>query len=97
MQTRILEVLAPLYEQARFEEERRVEAVQVVDPAVPPVRKAKPRRSLIVLGITLAAFALSVLFVLAHGWWQEQRELLDRHVLQHPSVAAPQVPSGETE
>ncbi len=96
LQTRILEVLAPLYEQARFEEERRVEAVQVVDPAVPPVKKAWPRRSLIVLGITLAAFALSVLLVLAHGWWQEQRELLDRHVLQHPSVAAPQVPSGET-
>ena len=88
LQTLILEVLAPLYEQARFEEERRVEAVQVVDPAVPPVKKAKPRRSLIVLGVTLAAFALSVLFVLARAWWQAQREQLHRHVLQHPTMAA---------
>lgn len=89
LQTRILEVLAPLYEQARFEEERRIEAVQVVDPAVPPVKKAKPRRLLIIPGITLAVFALAVLFVLAYAWWQEQRALLDHHVLQHPSIASP--------
>lgn len=97
LQTRILEVLAPLYEQARFEEERRVEAVQVVDPAVPPVKKAWPRRSLIVLGVTLAAFALVVLFVLARAWWQQQRALLHQHVLQHPSVAPPPQPTHPSE
>jgi len=89
LQTRILEVLAPLYEQARFEEERRIEAVQVIDPAVPPVRKAWPPRTLLILGITLAAFALSVLGVLAKAWWQTQRLLLDRHVFAastHPST-----------
>ncbi|SHK71965.1 GumC family protein [Rhodothermus profundi] len=97
LQTRILEVLAPLYEQARFEEERRVEAVQVVDPAVPPVKKAWPRRSLIVLGITLAALALSILFVLAHAWWQTQRELLRQHVFQPPTAtsSSPQPQSAE--
>ncbi|MDQ7039927.1 MAG: Wzz/FepE/Etk N-terminal domain-containing protein [Rhodothermus sp.] len=88
LQTRILEVLAPLYEQARYEEERRVEAVQVVDPAVPPVKKAKPRRSLIVLGVTLAALALTVLFVLGYAWWQVQREHLNQQVFQHPTTVS---------
>ena len=85
LQTRILEVLAPLYEQARFEEERRVEAVQVIDPAVPPVRKAWPPRTLLVIGITLAAFALSVLVLLARAWWQAQRPLFDHYVLTVPT------------
>ncbi|CAM3339694.1 GumC family protein [Rhodothermus bifroesti] len=85
LQTRILEVLAPLYEQARFEEERRVEAVQVIDPAVPPVRKAWPPRTLLVIGITLAAFALSVLVLLARAWWQAQRPLFDHYVLTMPT------------
>lgn len=64
MQSEILQVVQPLYEQARFEEERDREAVQVVDMAVPPERKAWPKRSLIVIGATLSAFILAVCFVL---------------------------------
>lgn len=69
MQEEILKVLAPLYEQARFEEEREVQAVQVVDPAAVPTLKAKPRRSIIVIAATLSAGMVAVLFVLAQAWW----------------------------
>ena len=70
VQEQILEVIRPLVEQARFEEEKNVEAVQVVDSAVPPVRKAKPRRSVIVVLATLTGFLLTVLFVLLYTWWR---------------------------
>lgn len=71
IQKSILDIIAPMYEQARFQEERRYEAVQVIDKAIPAVRKAKPRRSLIVIGATLSAFLVSVLFVLVNNWWQQ--------------------------
>lgn len=63
IQSQILEAAQPLYEQARFDEERDRTAVQVIDPATPPVRKAEPRRSLIVIAATLSGFLLAVLFV----------------------------------
>lgn len=69
-QTAILEVVQPLYEQARFEEERDRVAVQVLDPAVPAVRKAKPKRAILVIVITLSAFMLAMALVLARVWWR---------------------------
>lgn len=70
IQRNILEVLGPLYEQARFQEERDLQAVQVVDEAIPPVKKAKPKRSIICILATLSAFFLSAGFVLVYEWWR---------------------------
>lgn len=70
IQKSILEIIAPMFEQARFQEERQFQAVQVVDIAIPPTRKAKPKRSTIVIASTLSAFILLVFFVLAFTWWQ---------------------------
>ena len=72
VQARILEVIGPMYEQARFDEEREVEAVQVVDYAVPPTLKARPKRLVIVIAATLSGFLLAVIFVLLYTWWQQQ-------------------------
>lgn len=69
LQTRILEVIAPMYEQALFDEERTVEAVQVIDVATPPVLKAKPKRSLIVIFSTMSAFFLAFAFAISRTWW----------------------------
>ncbi len=80
VQSEILEVIGPLREQARFEEEKTVEAVQVVDPAVPPVRKAKPRRSVIVVVATLSGFLLTVLFVLLYSGWQRRSAYVTRRL-----------------
>lgn len=69
VQATLLEYIRPVLEDARFDEEREIEAVQVVDPAIPPVEKAGPRRSLIVIAATLSAFLLVVVFVLLYTWW----------------------------
>ena len=69
IQRSILEVLAPLYEQARFQENREALAVQVLDEAIPPALKAKPKRSIICILATLSAFLLVVVYVLVYDWW----------------------------
>lgn len=80
IQKNILEIIAPLYEQARFQEERKYEAVQIVDAAIPPERKAKPKRSIIVIGATLSAFLISVLFVLGFEWWRKNYPYISRRI-----------------
>ncbi|MDX1419146.1 MAG: Wzz/FepE/Etk N-terminal domain-containing protein [Rubricoccaceae bacterium] len=76
IQAEILETTRPLLEQARFEEQRERTAVQVVDQAVPPSRKAKPKRSVLVIVTTLSGFLLVVLFVLARDWlWRNRRRI----------------------
>ncbi len=76
VQARILEVVGPMLEQARFDEEKKTEAVQIVDQAVPPVRKFWPRRSVIVVTTTLSIFLLSVIFVLVFEWWRRNHHYI---------------------
>lgn len=73
-QEEILRVVRPLYEQAVLSERREASAVQVLDAAVPPQRKAEPRRSLIVISAMVGAGVLSVLLLLAVSGWRRQRE-----------------------
>ena len=67
---RIVEYTRPVLEEARLEEKRKVEAVQVVDVATPPVKKARPWRALIVVSSTLSGFLLATFYVLALAWWR---------------------------
>jgi tyrosine-protein kinase Etk/Wzc len=53
----MFEALAKQYELARFDEAKEAAIIQVLDKAVPPERRARPRRTLIVL-ISLVAAAL---------------------------------------
>ncbi|HLT48269.1 MAG TPA: Wzz/FepE/Etk N-terminal domain-containing protein [Rubricoccaceae bacterium] len=80
IQAEILKTTRPLLEQARFEEQRERTAVQVVDEAVPPALKAKPRRSILVIVTTLSAFLLVVLFVVARDWLWRNRERIAREL-----------------
>jgi uncharacterized protein involved in exopolysaccharide biosynthesis len=59
-QQMLYELLAKQYEAARLDEARDSSVIQVLDHAVAPERKSKPRRSTIVLGATLLAFAASL-------------------------------------
>ena len=70
VQIAILETVTPVLEQARFEETRKSEAVQVVDAAIPPSRKSHPRRSLIVIFATMSIFLLTCLYVVARAIWR---------------------------
>jgi tyrosine-protein kinase Etk/Wzc len=82
LQTSIMEVLAPLYESARLEESKVSPAVQVVDHAVPPVRKAAPRRSLILLSVTAAAFLLALLLAVSVETWRRFAPVVRRRLAQ---------------
>ena len=64
IQTRLLEMIYPMYEQAKLEEARETPTVLVLDKAVPPEKKAYPMRALIVFSGMVLGFVLSILFSL---------------------------------
>ncbi|NBC16187.1 MAG: lipopolysaccharide biosynthesis protein [Bacteroidetes bacterium] len=86
----LIKYTRPVLEEARFDEQRQVEAVQVVDAAVPPEKKAKPKRSIICITMTISAFLLSVLFVLVYDWWRRRHGYFAQRLR-----ASAAVPSGE--
>lgn len=61
IQQQILEVILPLYEQAKVEEQKSIPTVLIVDKAIPPDEKHTPRRSFIIIGIVMLFFFLFVL------------------------------------
>lgn len=55
VQERVYEFLAAQFEDARIQETEDQETIQFLDEAVPPIRKTRPRRSLIVILSTILA------------------------------------------
>lgn len=80
VQQALLENARPLLEQARFDEARERTAVQVLDEAVPPVLKARPQRSVLVVIITASAFLLLCTVVVARRWYRERGRALLREL-----------------
>ena len=70
IQTEIVRFVRPLYEQARFDEQREKIAVQILDAAQPPARKSKPRRKLLVILATLSGFLLSLLWAIGTDYYR---------------------------
>ena len=64
-QETLFDVYARQFELARADESREGALIQVVDPATPPERKAKPKRAQIALASTLVALIALAAFVLA--------------------------------
>ena len=60
-QETVFELLARQFEAAKLDEARNASLIQVLDQAVPPERKSKPRRALIVILSALAAGFLAVI------------------------------------
>ncbi|MGD0591743.1 MAG: hypothetical protein ABSA44_13245 [Bacteroidota bacterium] len=59
IQQSILEIVLPMYEQAKVEEQKSIPAVMVIDKAVPPQLKYSPKRAVIIIGFFfLALFSL---------------------------------------
>jgi uncharacterized protein involved in exopolysaccharide biosynthesis len=71
VQQKIFEMLAPLYEQAKIEEQRNTPTLLVLERASVPERPARPQRKVIVLVFVLLAVVVSVGIATA-------RERLDR-------------------
>lgn len=60
----LLEVLTKQYEIARIDEAKDAAVIQTLDNAVPPLDKAGPRRSIIVILSVFCAFFLTVTYIL---------------------------------
>ena len=63
IQQSILEVLLPLYEQAKIEEQKSIPTIYQVDKAQAPELKDSPRRALIVIIVTFLALSFFLVFV----------------------------------
>jgi len=73
-QETLFELIAKQYELARLDEARDATLIQVIDTAVPPERKSKPKRAMIVVASTMVAFLVLCLFVLLrHGSTSQRR------------------------
>lgn len=59
-QETLFEMIAKQYEMARFDEAREGNLVQIVDPAVIPERKSRPKKAMIALAASLVAMVIAV-------------------------------------
>jgi capsule polysaccharide export protein KpsE/RkpR len=55
IQTKIMEIILPLYEQAKVEEQKSIPTLMVIDRAVPPELKHSPKKAFVILFITFLA------------------------------------------
>lgn len=67
----LFELFAKQYELARVDESREGALIQVVDPAVPPEYKSKPKRASISMAATIVSLLLLSMFILVRHSWRE--------------------------
>jgi len=61
LQEKIIEFILPQYEQAKIQEAKDTPTVQILDKAVPPVKRIKPKRAFFVLAWGFLALVISFL------------------------------------
>ena len=61
---KMLEFVVPLYEQAKFEEQKDIPILQIIDYATPPEKRAFPQRIVLSLLITMIIMFLYLIFLL---------------------------------
>lgn len=62
--TSMLEYIIPLYEQAKFDEQKEIPIIQVVDKAVPPEKKSYPSRVLFSFIIGVCSLLVVILIII---------------------------------
>jgi uncharacterized protein involved in exopolysaccharide biosynthesis len=77
----LYELLVKQYELAKLDEARDAVVIQVIDRAVTPERKSRPKRALIVILATVAMLFLSVFLVLLleHPWIKSVKPPVDEY------------------
>ena len=68
IQQSILEIVMPMFEQAKVEEQKSIPTIMLIDKAVAPELKYSPKRSVIILGLL---FFFSFLFI-PFVFWAEK-------------------------
>lgn len=83
IESAIVEFAGPLVEQVSYDEQKQAAAVQVLDSARVPVKKARPLRAVIILATALSALLLAIGFALLIEWWRRHVD----HVAERLSAA----------
>lgn len=78
IQQSILEIVMPMYEQAKVEEQKSMPTIMLMDKAVAPELKYRPKRSVLVLGILFLLLFLLIPFI----FWGEKA--ISREKYQNP-------------
>lgn len=73
IQQKIMELLVPLYEQARIEEQKDIPVMLVLDNAVPAEKKSYPKRLLIIVSTLLSSLMIAIGIVLLVSRLEELR------------------------
>lgn len=79
-QEAIFEIMAKQYELAKIDESKDGGDVQQLDVAVPPERKSKPKRAILVLASVMAAGFLALLIALVRGFLRNSTKDPDTQV-----------------
>ncbi|KAA0230005.1 hypothetical protein EDS67_09395 [candidate division KSB1 bacterium] len=74
IQNRLMEFLLPLYEQAKIDENKDTPVVLMLDKAVPPERKKRPHRTLIVLIFVFLAAMFSTAWAFIREIYEREKE-----------------------
>ena len=74
IQQEILEIVMPMYEQAKVDEQKSIPTIMVVDKAVPPELKYGPKRAVIIGGTFFLALFLFIPFI----FWAESAHTRDK-------------------
>ncbi len=69
---KVLELLTPLLEQAKLEELQDTPSVVVLDKAVPPEKKARPKRLLISLSMGITVLVLNIIYFVTSDYLLEK-------------------------
>ncbi len=75
IQSKLLELLLPLYEQAKIEEQRNTPSVVVLDNAVPAIKASKPKRLLLTIAACMGSVIIGVLLAFILEYFQRARAL----------------------
>lgn len=82
---KIIEYARPLLEEAIFEEQKETPAVQVLDRALVPEKKALPKRVLIVAGTTFSVLILTILYLIILDWLDRNQTYISARIASQAS------------
>ena len=71
--TKVKSFLLPLLEEQRLNEVRDTKSFIILDKAIPPDKKSKPKRSLFVIGAFVGSLVLSIIFIILLLGFQDFR------------------------
>jgi tyrosine-protein kinase Etk/Wzc len=78
IQSKLKAFMLPSYEQAKLDETRLSLSYIVLDKALPPTKKSRPKRSIVLLSALLGSFAVTSLAVVGLSYMQQSQERFRR-------------------